>query len=70
MKPIIIYLSPKNKQVLEQLSVQGGKTPSEIIQEAFELYVVNKKKILPKCVGVGKSGIADLSERVDELLWQ
>ena len=68
MKPTVIYLPQKNEQVLEQLSVQGGKTPSEIIQEATQLYVVIKKKTLPKCVGMGKSGISDLSERVDELI--
>ena len=70
MKPTVIYLPQETEQVLEQLSLQGGKTPSEIIQEAIQLYVVNKKKTLPKCVGMGKSGISDLSERVDELLWK
>ena len=70
MKPTVIYLPQETEQVLEQLSLQGGKTPSEIIQEAIQFYVVNKKKTLPKCVGMGKSGISDLSERVDELLWK
>ena len=70
MKPTVIYLPQETEQVLEQLSTQGGKTPSENIQEAIQLYVVNKKKKLPKCVGMGKSGISDLSERVDELLWK
>ena len=70
MKPTVIYLAQETEQVLEQLSLQGGKTPSEIIQEAIQFYVVNKKKTLPKCVGMGKSGISDLSERVDELLWK
>ena len=70
MKPTVIYLPQETEQVLERLSVQGGKTPSEIIQEAIQFYVVNKKKTLPKCVGMGKSGITDLSERVDELLWK
>jgi hypothetical protein len=66
MKPRVIYLPQETEQVLEQLSVQERKTSSEIIQE---LYVVNKKKTLPKCVGMGKSSISDLSERVDELLY-
>ena len=70
MKPTVIYLPQETEQVLEQLSLQGGKTPSEIIQEAIQFYIVNKKKTLPKCVGMGKSGISDLSERVDELLWK
>jgi metal-responsive CopG/Arc/MetJ family transcriptional regulator len=70
MNPTVIYLPQETEQILDQLSTQGGKTPSEIIQEAIQLYVVNKKKALPKCVGMGKSGISDLSERVDELLWK
>jgi hypothetical protein len=66
-KPTVVYLPQQTEQVLEQLSAQEGKT---IIQEAIQLYVVNKKKTLPKCVGMGKSGISDLSERVDEILWK
>ena len=69
MKPTVIYLPQETEQVLERISVQEGKTPSEIIQEVIQLYVVNNKKTLPKCVGMGKSGISDLSERVDELLY-
>ena len=69
MKPTVIYLSQETEQILEQLSAQGCKTPSKIIQEAIQLYIVNQKKTLPKCVGMGKSGISDLSERVDELLY-
>jgi hypothetical protein len=70
IKPTVIYLPQETEQVLELLSTQGGKTPSEIIQEAIQLYVVNKKKTLPKCVGMDKSGISNLSKRVDELLWK
>ncbi len=70
MKPTVIFLPQETEQILEQLSAQGGQTPSEIVQEAIEFYLLRKKKTLPKCVGMGKSGISDLSERVDELLWQ
>ncbi|WP_204102280.1 MULTISPECIES: UPF0175 family protein [Spirulina sp. CCY15215] len=32
--------------------------------------VQRKKSPLPRSVGMGSSGMGDLSERVDELLWQ
>jgi predicted DNA-binding protein len=35
MKPTVIYLPQETEQVLERISVQEGKTPSEIIQEAI-----------------------------------
>jgi hypothetical protein len=70
MNPTIVYLPEQTEQILAQLSAQSDKTPSEIVQEALQLYWVNKPKKRSKCIGIGKSGISNLSERVDELLWK
>ena len=70
MKQTIIYLPEETEFALQELANQKGKTPSEIIQEMIEEYSLIKKKLLPKCIGMGSSGMSDLSERVDELLWQ
>jgi hypothetical protein len=70
MNPTIIYLPEQTEQILAQLAAQSDKSPSEIVQEALQLYWVNKPKKRSKCIGIGKSGISNLSERVDELLWK
>jgi hypothetical protein len=70
MKPTVIYLPEETDLALQDLAKQKGKTPSEIIQEMLNQHLLYKKKELPKCIGMGKSGMSDLSERVDELLWQ
>jgi hypothetical protein len=70
MKPTTIYLPEETEIALQEIAKQNGKTLSEIIQEMVKEYSLTKKKLLPKCVGMGNSGMFDLSERVDELLWQ
>ncbi len=70
MNPTVIYLPKQTEQVLAQIAVQNDKTLSEIIQEAIQLYLINKPKKRSKSIGMGKSGISNLSERVDELLWK
>jgi hypothetical protein len=70
MKSTVIYLAEETDLALQNLAKQKGKTSSEIIQEMLDEHLLHKKKELPKCIGMGKSGMSDLSERVDELLWQ
>lgn len=70
MKPTVIYLPEETEITLQEIAKQKGKTLSEIIQEMVQEYYLTKKKSLPNCVGMGNSGMSDLSERVDELLWQ
>lgn len=70
MKPTVIYLPEETETALQEIANQKGKTLSEIIQEIIKEYSLIKKKSLPKCVGMGNSGMSDLSERIDELLWQ
>ncbi|CAN1209105.1 CopG family transcriptional regulator [Tumidithrix helvetica PCC 7403] len=69
MSPTVIYLPEQTEQILAQLAAQSDKTPSEIVQEALQLYWINKPKKRSKCIGMGKSGIPNLSEHIDELLW-
>jgi hypothetical protein len=70
MKPTIIYLPEETELALQEIASQKGKTPSEIVQEMVNQYLFKKKKPRPKCIGMGDSGMTNLSERVDELLWQ
>ncbi|MEE3716112.1 hypothetical protein V2H45_05050 [Tumidithrix elongata RA019] len=70
MNPTIIYLPEQTEKILAQLAAQSDKSPSEIIQEALQLYWINKPKKRSKCIGMRKSRIPNLSERVDELLWK
>jgi len=70
MNPTVIYLPAQTEQVLAELAAQNDKTPSEIIQEAIQLYLISKPQKRSKSIGMGKSEISNLSERVDELLWK
>lgn len=69
-KPILINLPEATETALQDLAAQQGKTTAELIQEAIEQYLSRPNKSLPNCLGIGRSGRSDLSERVDELLWQ
>jgi len=70
MKPTVIYLPEETELALQAIASQNGKTPSEIVQEMINQYPFKKKKPRPQCIGMGDSGMTNLSERVDELLWQ
>ncbi|NEQ95961.1 MAG: CopG family transcriptional regulator [Cyanothece sp. SIO2G6] len=70
MQNTSIVLSTTVQQTLEKLAVDQNKTVEELLQEAIELYIFAIQKVQPKSVGMGRSQYSDLSERVDELLWQ
>jgi hypothetical protein len=70
MKPTIIYLPEETELALQEIATQKGKTPSEIVQEMVNQYIFKKKKPRHECIGMGDNGLTNLSERVDELLWQ
>lgn len=64
---------PENlQQSLMDFAQAQGLTINAVIEEALNLYLTSQKmtKPLPKSIGMGSSEITDLSERVDELLWQ
>ncbi|MBW4622089.1 MAG: ribbon-helix-helix domain-containing protein [Cyanosarcina radialis HA8281-LM2] len=70
LQPTTIYLSEELKHSLQQLVRQTGKPENELIQAAVEEYLKHQHSSLPRSVGIGASERGDLSERVDELLWQ
>ncbi len=65
-----LHLPPHLERRLESLSQQLGKSEQVVLEEVLE-------KVLPKAppkykrtsIGMGNSGLGDLSERVDELLF-
>lgn len=65
-----ITLSEETQQLLQELAIQKGKTTQTLIEEAIHLYLSTHHKRQPRSIGMGQSSIPDLSERVDELLWQ
>ncbi|PSF36790.1 CopG family transcriptional regulator [Aphanothece hegewaldii CCALA 016] len=70
MKPTTVYLAETTQETLQQIAHQTGRTEAELIQEAIEDYLARQKtKVLPKSVGIGASGMSNLSERSEELLW-
>lgn len=70
--PEIITLSEKLEQSLKELADTQGKTLNQLLEEALNLYLASQVRTKPfaKSIGMGSSEITDLSERVDELLWQ
>jgi hypothetical protein len=70
MKPTTILLNQAIEQSLRELADQQGKTVNDIVQEAIQLYLQSNSKHPPQSIGMGQSNIGNLSERVDDLLWQ
>lgn len=70
MKPTIVNLPEETEAKLNQLAVKTGRSYGEIIKEAIENYLAKETLSLPKSVGMGASGISDLAERSEELLWK
>jgi len=69
MKPTTIYLPEETEATIQELANQTGKSISEIIQELVTDYFTQTPKKLPKSIGMGASGRADLSSKTEELLW-
>ncbi len=70
MKAATVYLPEETNTALEQLATQTGRSQTELIQAAIEDYLSRNQRSLPHCVGMGRSGRSDLSERDEALLWQ
>jgi hypothetical protein len=69
MKPTTIYLPEETEAHLQDLANQTGKSISDIIQDLVADYFTQTPKKLPKSIGMGASGISDLSSKTEQLLW-
>jgi len=70
MKQTTVYLPEEIDNSLNTLAQMTGRTQAELIQEAIQQYLLRTNQPLPQCVGMGASGMRNLSERDEELLWQ
>ena len=68
MKPTTIYLPEETENQLQEIANNIGKSIAELIQELIISQFPQSSKKLPKSVGMGASGRADLSSKVDQLL--
>ncbi len=53
---------------LQKLAAQTGKSIPEIIQELVTNYLTEKLQKSPKSLGIGLSGILDLSSKTEQQL--
>jgi hypothetical protein len=65
-----IVLPQPLQENLEAIAKNQDKTVLDLVQEALNLYIFALQRIQPKSIGMGESEQSDLSERVDDLLWQ
>ncbi len=62
--------------IKEQIHREIEQLNEEQLQEIYPLIKnlnqskISPKKHLPRCAGIGNSGLGNLSERDEELLWQ
>lgn len=70
MKQTTVQLPEQIDRSLDQLAQVTGRSQIELIQEAIEQYLIRQTRSLPHSVGMGSSGVGNLSERDEELLWQ
>jgi hypothetical protein len=69
MKATTIYLPEETENQLQEMANSTGKSIAELIQELIISQFPQSSKKSPKSVGMGASGRADLSSKVDQLLW-
>jgi hypothetical protein len=65
-----LHLPPHLERRLESLSQQLGKSEQVVLEEMLEKVLPKSSKTYKRTsIGMGNSGVGDLSERVDELLF-
>lgn len=65
-----IILPQPLQENLEAIAKVQNKPVVDLVQEALNLYIFALQRSQPQSIGLGNSGYSDLSERIDELLWQ
>jgi predicted transcriptional regulator len=69
MKRTTVYLDDHTLERLERLAEATGRTQAAVIREAIAVYASSRTtRRGPKSIGLGSSGMGDLSERAEELL--
>ena len=64
-----MYLDGESYLRLKAIARSEGRTAAALVREAVVQYAARRTRASkPKCVGIGKSGRHDLSERADKLL--
>ncbi|MCX5965447.1 MAG: CopG family transcriptional regulator [Cyanobacteria bacterium] len=69
MQETTVQLPDTLLQSLELLAQETGTTFDRLIQTAIETYI-QQQTPFPPSIGIGSSGISNLSERTHDLLWQ
>lgn len=70
MQTNTVFLSDKAQKALQKLAQEQGKSVQDVVNDAIEFYILSTPQMQPQSVGLGQSNLLNLSERVDELLWQ
>lgn len=65
-----MYLDETTDLALTQLAKRRGRAKAELMREALASYLERQHTpcLLPRSVGMGRSGVPDLAERDEELL--
>lgn len=69
MQETTIQLPDTLHRSVELLAQQTGTTVDQLIQSAIETYL-QQHNSLPPSIGIGNSGLNNLSEQTHDLLWQ
>ena len=69
MKETTIQLPDTLLQSIELLTNETGITFDRLIQSAIEAYL-QQQNPLPPSIGMGNSGLINISEQTHDLLWQ
>jgi hypothetical protein len=69
MRRTTVYLDDHTHERLQRLAEASGRTQAAVIREAIAVYSSTRgSRRVPRSIGLGTSGRADLSERAEELL--
>jgi metal-responsive CopG/Arc/MetJ family transcriptional regulator len=69
MQETTVQLPDTLRQSVERLAQQTGITFDHLIQTAIEAYL-QQQTPLPPSIGIGNSGLTQLSEQTHDRLWQ
>lgn len=67
MKKTTVYLEDDSLRAIKAAAKDSGRSEAEVIREAIRIYVRQRCRPAPQCVGAG-TGPEDLAERADDHL--